>query len=147
MRSVSDILNIKGHEIWSVAPDSTVLAALELMAEKNIGAVMVLVDQELQGIFSERDYARKIILKGKTSADTLVREAMTERVAYVGPHNTLEECMALMTEKHFRHLPVMEGNRLLGLISIGDVVKEIISNQKIEIKQLEGYITGLLRGV
>ena len=147
MRSVSDILTIKGHEIWSVAPDSTVLAALELMAEKNIGAVMVLVDQELQGIFSERDYARKIILKGKTSADTLVREAMTERVAYVGPHNTLEECMALMTEKHFRHLPVMEGNRLLGLISIGDVVKEIISNQKIEIKQLEGYITGLLRGV
>ena len=147
MRSVSDILKIKGHEIWSVAPDSTVLAALELMAEKNIGAVMVLVDQELQGIFSERDYARKIILKGKTSADTLVREAMTERVAYVGPHNTLEECMALMTEKHFRHLPVMEGNRLLGLISIGDVVKEIISNQKIEIKQLEGYITGLLRGV
>ena len=147
MRSVSDILNIKGHEIWSVAPDSTVLAALELMAEKNIGAVMVLVGQELQGIFSERDYARKIILKGKTSADTLVSEAMTERVAYVGPHNTLEECMALMTEKHFRHLPVMEGNRLLGLISIGDVVKEIISNQTIEIKQLESYITGLLGGV
>ena len=147
MRSVSDILKIKGHEIWSVAPDSTVLAALELMAEKNIGAVMVLVGQELQGIFSERDYARKIILKGKTSADTLVREAMTERVAYVGPHNTLEECMALMTEKHFRHLPVMEGNRLLGLISIGDVVKEIISTQEIEIKQLESYITGLLRGV
>ena len=147
MRSVSDILKTKGHEIWSVAPDSTVLAALELMAEKNIGAVMVLVGQELQGIFSERDYARKIILKGKTSADTLVSEAMTERVAYVGPHNTLEECMALMTEKHFRHLPVMEGNRLLGLISIGDVVKEIISNQKIEIKQLEIYITGLLHGV
>ena len=147
MRSVSDILKIKGHEIWSVAPDSTVLAALELMAEKNIGAVMVLVGQELQGIFSERDYARKIILKGKTSAATLVSEAMTERVAYVGPHNTLEECMALMTEKHFRHLPVMEGNRLLGLISIGDVVKEIISNQKIEIKQLEIYITGLLHGV
>ena len=147
MRSVSDILKIKGHEIWSVAHDSTVLAALELMAEKNIGAVMVLVGQELQGIFSERDYARKIILKGKTSADTLVSEAMTERVAYVGPHNTLEECMALMTEKHFRHLPVMEGNRLLGLISIGDVVKEIISNQKIEIKQLESYITGLLHGV
>ena len=147
MRSVSDILKIKGHEIWSVAPDSTVLAALELMAEKNIGAVMVLVGQELQGIFSERDYARKIILKGKTSAETLVSEAMTERVAYVGPHNTLEECMALMTEKHFRHLPVMEGNRLLGLISIGDVVKEIISNQKIEIKQLEIYITGLLHGV
>ena len=147
MRSVSDILNIKGHEIWSVAPDSTVLAALELMAEKNIGAVMVLVGQELQGIFSERDYARKIILKGKTSAETLVSEIMTERVAYVGPHNTLEECMALMTEKHFRHLPVMEGNRLLGLISIGDVVKEIISNQQIEIKQLESYITGLLHGV
>lgn len=147
MRSVSDILKIKGHEIWSVAPDSTVLAALELMAEKNIGAVMVLVGQELQGIFSERDYARKIILKGKTSTDTLVSEAMTERVAYVGPHNILEECMALMTEKHFRHLPVMEGNRLLGLISIGDVVKEIISNQKIEIKQLEIYITGLLHGV
>ena len=147
MRSVSDILNTKGHEVWSVAPDTTVLAALELMAEKNIGAVMVLVGQELQGIFSERDYARKIILKGKTSAETLVSEIMTERVAYVGPHNTLEECMALMTEKHFRHLPVMEGNRLLGLISIGDVVKEIISNQEIEIKQLESYITGLLRGV
>ncbi len=147
MRSVSDILNTKGHDIWSVAPDTTVLAALELMAEKNIGAVMVLVGQELQGIFSERDYARKIILKGKSSADTPVSEIMTEKVAYVGPHNTLEECMALMTEKHFRHLPVMEGNRLLGLISIGDVVKEIISNQKIEIKQLESYITGLLHGV
>ncbi|MEE9464656.1 MAG: CBS domain-containing protein [Candidatus Neomarinimicrobiota bacterium] len=147
MRLVSDILSSKGHDVYSVKPDTSVFDALKLMAEKNIGAVMVLRGQELVGIFSERDYARKVILKGKSSADTPVSDIMTSKVAYIGPHNTLEECMALMTDKHFRHLPVMEANRLLGLISIGDVVKAIISNQQIEIKQLESYITGLLHGV
>jgi len=147
MRLVSDILSSKGYDIYSVKPDTSVLDALKLMAEKNIGALMVLRGKELMGIFSERDYARKVILEGKSSADTQVSDIMTSKVAYVGPHNTLEECMALMTDKHFRHLPVMEANRLLGLISIGDVVKAIISNQQIEIKQLESYITGLLHGV
>ena len=147
MRLVSDILSSKGHDVFSVKPDTSVFDALKLMAEKNIGAAMVLRGKELVGIFSERDYARKVILKGKASADTPVSDIMTAKVAYVGPHNSLEECMALMTDKHFRHLPVMEANRLLGMISIGDVVKAIISNQEIEIKQLESYITGLLHGV
>ncbi len=147
MRLVSDILSSKGHDVYSVKPDTSVFDALKLMAEKNIGAAMVLRGKELVGIFSERDYARKVILKGKASTDTPVSDIMTAKVAYVGPHNSLEECMALMTEKHFRHLPVMEANRLLGMISIGDVVKAIISNQQIEIKQLESYITGLLHGV
>ncbi len=147
MRLVSDILSSKGHDVYSVKPDTSVFDALKLMAEKNIGAVMVLRGKELVGIFSERDYARKVILKGKASTDTQVGDIMTAKVAYVGPHNSLEECMALMTDKHFRHLPVMEANRLLGMISIGDVVKAIISNQEIEIKQLESYITGLLHGV
>ena len=147
MRLVSDILSSKGHDVYSVKLDTSVFDALKLMAEKNIGAVMVLRGKELVGIFSERDYARKVILKGKASADTQVGDIMTAKVAYVGPHNSLEECMALMTDKHFRHLPVMEANRLLGMISIGDVVKAIISNQEIEIKQLESYITGLLHGV
>jgi CBS domain-containing protein len=142
MISVSQCLQNKGQEIWSVRSDRSVYEALELMAEKDIGALLVVDDGKLVGIFSERDYARKVILQGKSSRETLVREIMTPRVVYVHPQQTIEECMALMTEKHIRHLPVLDGERLVGVISIGDVVKAIISEQKFVIEQLEHYITG-----
>jgi CBS domain-containing protein len=142
MISVSQCLHNKGQEIWSVRSDRSVYEALQLMAEKDIGALLVVDDSKLVGIFSERDYARKVILQGKSSRETLVREIMTPRVVYIHPQQTIEECMALMTEKHIRHLPVMDGERLVGIISIGDVVKAIISEQKFVIEQLESYITG-----
>jgi CBS domain-containing protein len=142
MNKVKDILRTKGHRVWSIAPDSTVYEALEVMAEKNVGAVLVMESNRLVGIFSERDYARKVVLYGKASKTTLVREVMTERVMYVGPEQTAEECMALMTDKRVRHLPVMEGGEVIGIISIGDVVKSIISEQEFLIEQLERYITG-----
>jgi signal-transduction protein with cAMP-binding, CBS, and nucleotidyltransferase domain len=142
MRTVNDLLRTKGHTIWSIAPEATVYTALELMAQKDVGALLVLDNGNLIGILSERDYARKIVLKGKTSRDTLVREIMTEHVVYVRPSQTVEECMALMTSKRVRHLPVMEDRQLIGVISIGDVVKAIISEQEFLIEQLENYITG-----
>ena len=127
----------------SVSPDDTVFAALELMAKHNIGAVLVMRDGQLAGIFSERDYARKIILVGKSSKETMVREIMTEKVLYARPEQTIDEAMALMTEKHIRHLPVLDsGKRVIGMVSIGDVVKETISEQAFLIKQLEQYIAG-----
>jgi len=146
MSYVRDLLKSKGTEVWSVSPDSSVYEALQLMAEKNVGALLVLQRKELVGIFSERDYARKVILEGKFSKNTPVKEIMSSNILFVRPDQTIEECMALMTDKHFRHLPVYEGKNLTGLISIGDVVKSIISGQKIEIKQLENYITGILYG-
>ena len=142
MTTVADILRTKGHDIWTVAPGATVYEALEVMADKNIGAVLVIDHGKLVGIMSERDYARKVILRGKASKDTPVREIMTGRVAYVHPDRTAEECMALMTNMRIRHLPVLEGERLVGIISIGDVVKAIISDQGFVIEQLEHYITG-----
>jgi CBS domain-containing protein len=142
MVRVKDILRTKGHRVWSIAPDATVYEALALMAEKNVGAVLVMDANHLVGILSERDYARKVILHGRSSKDTLVREIMTERVMYVHPEQTSEECMALMTDKHVRHLPVMEGDEVIGIISIGDVVKSIISEQEFIIEQLERYISG-----
>jgi CBS domain-containing protein len=127
----------------SVSPDDTVFSALELMAKHNIGAVLVMDDRQLAGIFSERDYARKIILVGKSSKDTMVREIMTEKVLYARPEQTIDEAMALMTEKHIRHLPVLDTDkRVIGMVSIGDVVKETISEQAFLIKQLEQYIAG-----
>ncbi len=144
MKYVRDVLQKKGCDIWSVAPDDPVYEALQLMAEKNCGAVLVLDQGTPAGILSERDYARKVILRGKSSKNTPVREIMSQRVVCIQPDNTIDECMALMTEKRIRHLPVLKGEgTLAGLISIGDVVKEVISEQEFIIHQLESYITGI----
>ena len=139
---VSDILKEKGHEVLSVTPETSVFEALKLMADKNVGSLLVLKNDELIGLFSERDYARKVILKGKSSKETPVNEIMSSRVVYVRPSQTIEECMALMTDKRVRHLPVFKDKQLVGLISIGDVVKAIISEHEFLIHQLENYITG-----
>jgi CBS domain-containing protein len=140
MSTVRDVLDGKGSQIWSVEPDSSVLDALGLMAEKDIGGVLVLERGKPVGIFTERDYARQVILKGKASKDTPVREVMTGRVIFVGPNQTIEECMALMTDKRIRHLPVLDSGALLGILSIGDVVKAVISEKEFLIHQLENYI-------
>lgn len=142
MKTVSQLLQQKGYNIWSIAPDATVYDALELMADKNIGAVLVMDGENLVGILSERDYARKVILKARFSRDTLVREIMTEKVVCVRPDQSVEECMALMTAKRIRHLPVTEGSKVIGVISIGDAVKAVISEQEFIIEQLENYISG-----
>lgn len=142
MAMVRDILRIKGTDVCSLQPDSTVYDALCLMAEENIGAVLVMEDDKLVGILSERDYARKVDLVGKNAKDTPVRAIMTERVVGVHLDETLEECMALMTDKRVRHLPVVEGGLVVGVVSIGDVVKAVISQQEFIIEQLENYITG-----
>ncbi len=142
MKTVKDLLKVKGYEIWAVAPDASVYDALKLMADKNTGAVLVIQDDNLVGILSERDYARRVIFKGKLPEDTPAWEIMTEKVLCVRPDQTVEECMALMTDKRVRHLPVLEGDQLIGVISIGDVVKAIISEREFMIEQLETYITG-----
>jgi CBS domain-containing protein len=140
--TVRQILQAKGSDCWSIDPDATVYDALQLMAKKNVGALLVLREDRLIGIFSERDYARRMILQGKHSKETLVREVMTQNPIIVHPAQTIEECMALMTQSHIRHLPVLDQEKLLGVISIGDVVKGIISEQKGTIIDLENYITG-----
>ena len=143
MKTVAQLLRTKGHEVLSVAPETAVFEALRLMAEKNVGAVLVLDGETLVGVFSERDYARKVILKGKSSKETLVSEIMSSHVLYVRPEQTTEDCMALMTGKRVRHLPVLEEERrVVGVISIGDVVKDIISEQEFMIEQLQNYIAG-----
>jgi CBS domain-containing protein len=142
MRTVKEVLRDKGNDVWSVKPDTTLYDALVLMADKNIGAVLVMDDDTPLGILSERDYARKVALQGKATVDTPAREIMTERIICVGPDETVEECMALMTDKHIRHLPVLEDNRLVGVISIGDVVKATISEKEFLIEQLEHYVRG-----
>ena len=140
MKSVMQLLQAKGREVHSITPDARVIEALKLMAEKEVGALVVLDGARLAGILSERDYARKVILHGKSSHDITVREIMTGKVITVGLDCTVEECMALMTGKRIRHLPVMDGDRLAGLLSIGDLVKEVISDQQATIRQLESYI-------
>jgi CBS domain-containing protein len=142
MTTVAQLLQIKGHDVWSIAPDASVFDAITLMAQKEIGAVLVVEERRLVGILSERDYARKIILQGRSSRDTAVRTIMTDKVFYVRPDQTLEDCMALMTARRIRHLPVLDGERLLGVVSIGDVVKSLLSEQEVRIQQLEQYITG-----
>jgi CBS domain-containing protein len=141
MYIVKQVLDGKGRDVWSVHSENSVYEALEVMAEKNIGAVLVMDGEKLAGIFSERDYARKVILEGKSSRDTPVREVMTERVIAVRPDQSVEGCMALMTEKRIRHLPVMRDDKVVGVISIGDIVKAVISQQANQIEHLESYIT------
>jgi CBS domain-containing protein len=142
MKTVAQLLRTKGQHVLIVAPDVSVFDALGVMAEKNVGALLVVEERRLVGVFSERDYARKVILKGKASRDIPVREIMTSPVLYVRPEQTIEDCMALMTDKRVRHLPVLEDERLVGVISIGDVVKAIIAEQEFLIEQLQNYISG-----
>ena len=142
MKTVMQLLRTKGQQVLSVSPDMPVFEALGVMADKNVGALLVVEGERLVGVFSERDYARKVILKGKSSKDTPVQEIMSSHVLYVRPEQTIEDCMALMTDKRVRHLPVMEEGRVVGVISIGDVVKAIIAEQEFIIEQLQNYITG-----
>jgi CBS domain-containing protein len=142
MKTVAQVLRTKGNEVLSVSPELSVFDALGVMAEKNVGALLVVEGGRLAGIFSERDYARKVILKGKASRETPVRDIMTSHVLYVRPEQTVDDCMALMTDKRVRHLPVLDEERLVGVISIGDVVKAIITEQEFMIEQLQNYITG-----
>ena len=142
MKLASDILKSKGNEIWAVKPDDTVFDSLQLMADKEVGALLVMDGDKLVGIVTERDYARKVILEGKSSKDSTVAEVMTKRVLCAAPDRTVEECMALMTDKRARHLPVVDHKHVVGIISIGDLVKAMISEQQVLIDQLQHYISG-----
>ncbi len=142
MRTVRDILQEKGSDVYTIAPESSVFQALQLMAEKNVGALMVMSGDTAAGLISERDYARKIVLKGRLSRDVTVREIMSPEIVAVGPEEDVEHCMELMTHKRVRHLPVFDDRRLIGLISIGDIVKAIIEHKEETIRDLEQYIKG-----
>jgi CBS domain-containing protein len=142
MTTVRQLLQAKNAEVWTIRPEALVYDALQTMAEKDVGALPVIEGGEIVGIFSERDYARKVVLKGKSSRTSPVREMMTARVLFVSPAETVEECMKLMTEKRVRHLPVLEEGRLVGIVSIGDAVKKVIADQQFTIEVLEKYITG-----
>ena len=140
MKTVKQLLGAKGGQVHSIGPDAKVIEALQIMAQKDIGALIVMESGRLAGVLSERDYARKVILRGKSSQDVPVRDIMTAEVVTVDPARTIEECMALVTNRRIRHLPVMEDGNLIGLVSIGDLVKEVIAEQEQTIKQLESYI-------
>jgi CBS domain-containing protein len=140
MTTLKMLLKDKGHDVWSVHPDDTVLDAIKMLAEKDIGALIVIKDDKPVGIFTERDYARNVYLKGKSSLDTAVRDVMVAPVICVKPDQTVNECMALMTAKRFRHLPIMDGDELVGMVSIGDLVKSVIAEQQFTIEQMEQYI-------
>ncbi len=140
MNSVSQILKAKGGNVWSIAPQETAHKALQLMSDKDLGALVVIDKGKVVGIFTERDYARKKILKGKSSRNTAVSELMTKEVRYVNPGTLVEDCMALMTEKCVRHMPVMEKKKLVGVVTVGDVVKQLIEDQKSKIQELKRYI-------
>jgi CBS domain-containing protein len=142
MTTAHDILRFKGHTVHSVGPDDTVLSALGLMARNDIGAVLVMDGGDLVGILTERDYARKVALAGRSSKDSPVRAIMTSELVWVAPHRTVDECMTLMTERRVRHLPVVEDRRVIGVISIGDLVKATIDEQEFTINQLRSYIAG-----
>ena len=140
--TVKDILQRKNGTVWSVGPNTTVYHAIETMAEKRIGALLVIDEGKLVGILSERDYARKVMLKGRSSKDTPVHEIMTSPVIFVHPGNSVDECMKIITDSRIRHLPVVDDGKVIGIISIGDVVNWIISAQKHTIQQLQNYVTG-----
>jgi CBS domain-containing protein len=142
MTSVAQLLKARPASVWTIAPKTSVFDALALMAKKDIGALPVVHEDKLVGMFSERDYARKVALQGRTSKTTTVSELMTSKVYYVRPDQTVEDCMALMTEKRIRHLPVLDGQKLVGIVTIGDLVKSIITAQEITIRSLQNYITG-----
>lgn len=139
--TVKQVLRTKGHGYWGISPGAMAYEALELMADKNIGAILVVENKNLVGVFSERDYARKVILKGKSSKMTTVGDLMSSPPITAGPELTLRECMMLMTANHIRHLPILEGGTLIGVVSIGDVVNAIITEQQEQIEELENYIT------
>ncbi len=140
MKTIRQLLSQKGNTVYSSAPDMHVFEALELMAEKDVGALLVVQNEQLIGVFSERDYARKVILKGRSSKDVFVKDIMSSPPIIIRPDNTNEQALALMSAKHIRHLPVMEDNKLIGIITIGDLVKSIIDEQKLVIDRLEKYI-------
>ena len=140
MQTAADILRSKGHEVWSIQPDSVIIDAIRLMAERRVGALLVMQEERIAGIVSERDYARKVALEGRSSRDALVRDIMSTRVLCAKPEQTVQECMALMSDKRARHLPVLDHKRVVGMISIGDLVKSIIAEQQFEIEQLQHYI-------
>ena len=146
MGRVADLLRAKGREVHTISPAATVYEAVDRMVRHNVGSLLVVEGDEIHGIITERDYLREIVLKGRTSRETPVRDVMTTRVVCVGPEDTIESCMAVMTEKRIRHLPVLEGGRLTGLVSIGDVVKRLSMDQRAEIRYLTDYITGKYPG-
>ena len=141
MKTVQDLLDENNRDLIKIDPNQTVFEALSMLSKYDIGALVVMNDEILSGIFSERDYARKVILSGKSSKETFVKEIMTEKVKCVGPQNNIEDCMKIMTESRFRHLPVLKDDKVLGIISIGDIVRETITYQKFIINQLEQYIS------
>lgn len=142
MGTVSTILKGKGKEIFSITPDTTVYHALEIMVEKNVSSLLVVENEKLRGIFTERDYARKVVLKGKSSKETRIGDIMTEELITVSPASTVDDCMRLMTGKSIRHLPVLADGNLVGIVSIGDVVKQVIEEQKLIIENMGNYIHG-----
>jgi CBS domain-containing protein len=139
---IREIVSNKGGTVWTISPEATVFEAIQLMADKNVGALLVTKGDNLVGIISERDYSRKVVLKGRSSRDTPVRDILSGDVIHVSPDHSVDECMRLMTEHRIRHLPVLEGNKIVGVVSIGDLVNWIISAQSLTIQQLETYITG-----
>jgi CBS domain-containing protein len=140
MRLVSEILQSKGHDVWFVRPEAFVFDAVKMMSERSVGALLVMEGEKMVGIITERDYARKVVLAGKSSKQTQVKDIMTQRVLWVAPERTIEECMALMTDKKVRYLPVVENTQVGGIVSIGDLVKAIIAEQQVIIDQLQNYI-------
>ena len=142
MSTVEQFLDLNSRKIWSLKPENRVIDSLFLMAEKNISCILIMNQEHLAGIFSERDYARKVVIKGKNSTETLLKEVMTDNLITISPKTGLDECMQLMTDHRIRHLPIVDNNKVVGLISIGDVVREMLVQQKVQIDELQRYISG-----